>query len=599
MQNQSLEYRLKKDDFLCFVRIPKTGSTTLVCFLDAQFHLEEICPVLVADLPVASSESLAQYRLFRDHFDYDIYQYLPRKPVYITMLRHPIDRAISYYEFCKRCSNTGAFDQYLREAASKGLKEFITHPDSTIRIRNCNLQTRQLAAGLGSRHADPFNPSHLEEQYSDETLLSLAKEHLESFQFVGITEEFQRSLFLLSYTFGWYPVTDYQSLRVASAKSKKADLDQDTVEAILAVNPLDIELYQSAQMLFANRYAQMITELSAKYGSIAGSAELAASNSDPPLVSLLKHYEERYAEHKPPAITELDFDFLQPISGSGWHRRNGAYSGLIVTSTPFRWTGPGIQSTLDFPLATHEDLIIRIRITNAAAPDILDSLRLSVNDHPVTLSACLRRGTLAVFVGTIAQAVLKSERPLTRLTFHVNRTLSLQAVDPSSPDSRVVGLAVQRIQIFPATGCPKPASFADLFFPQTRSAWRATAEFLQSHLQPSEKVMAPVEFTDLLSHQFRSYAQPFLPDASWVVVRKGFLAEVHAPSLQNTLETMFPVFANEVFVLFTARSDLNRLPEQDPHLRSFHALWQQRQDKQGKTQSQSSVFAKISRWLSR
>jgi hypothetical protein len=559
-QTNSIEYELQEHDQLCFVRIPKTGSTTLVAVLDAQFNVAEICPILVADLPQASPEELAKYKLFRDHFDYDIHEFLPHKPVYMTMLRHPVERAVSYYEFCKRCQNQGTFDQYLREATSKGLKEFTAHPDPTIRIRTANLQTRQIAAGLGSRHSNPFEPSPLESTRSEAELLALAKEHLDEFIFVGLTERFQDSILLLTYIFGWYPLSEYPSLRVAAKKSDR--VDQDTMDAILEVNQLDLELYQYAQQIFADRFSKMLQELSVKYSEVESALE--------------KHYETRYIERQLTPLKSIDFNFLQALSGSGWHRRNGFYSGLRITSTPFRWTGPSTESTVDFPLATETDLTIRIRITNAAVPDILDSFKLKANNCPIALNPLMRRGNLAVFEGIIPQIVLVSDRPFTRLTLSVNRTVSLQEVHPNSTDKRVVGLAVQRIQIFPTTEQPPTPEGDYMLFPIGDRFWAEAADFLQQHLQPEEKLAAPTEFMERFPQEFLPYSNSFenQPNLSWVVIHKGLLAEVHSISLKWTAKSCNPVFANEVFVIFSRCKALQKLDRNSLHLRSFWQTWQ-------------------------
>jgi hypothetical protein len=277
-----------------------------------------------------------------------------------------------------------------------------------------------------------------------------------------------------------------------------------------------------------------------------------------------------------PPLTSIDFNFLQALSGSGWHRRNGLYSGLRITSTPFRWTGPGTESTLDFPLATHTDLTIRIRITNAAAPDILDSVMLKANNCPIALNTLLKRGNLAVFEGTIPQIVLVSDRPFTRLTLSVNRTVSLQDVNPNSTDKRVVGLAVQRIQIFPSTEQPPTPEGDYMLFPRGDRSWAETADFLQQHLKAEDKLAAPTEFMERFPEEFLPYSNSFenQPNLAWVVIHKGLLEEVHSISLRWTGESLNPVFANEVFVIFSSCHALPRLDRNSPHLSSFWHNWQ-------------------------
>ncbi len=578
----SIEYRLQPSDQLCFIRIPKTGSTTLISILDAKFSVAEICPVLAGDLPRADPQELAQYRLFRGHFDYDLCGYLPNHQVYLTMLRHPLDRAISYHAFCQRCQTGRPFDQYLKQEASRGIEAFIGHADPTIRLRTANCQTRYIAAGLGERHGQPFVASPLESQYSDAELLALAKAHLDQFAFVGITERFQDAVLLLSYIFGWSPVTSYQNLRVTAKKPKRTELSQATIEAILAVNQLDLELYHYAEQRFAQQFAQMQAELRHKISRAgAPEAEIESFEQASPaqkqqlMAALEQHYRQRYAELNPPQVTRLSFDFLQAISGSGWHRRNGTHSGLRVDSVPFRWTGPSPESTLDLPLAAETDLEIWIRIINAALPDLVESLQLKVNHCPIPADRLLRRGPVTVFKGKIPRSALMSDAPFTRLTLTVDRTISLQEIDPDGEDDRVVGLAIHCLDIFPV-GEPLALDPASYFLPPAHDlAWQQAASLLQHQLAPAETLAAPIEFAETFPQAFRSYSQDFRaqPNLAWVVVHKDLIDELHPASLDWMAWRFRPVLANDVFVIFSSHKDLPRASLRTNDLRAFWKSW--------------------------
>ena len=106
MSVTSLRYRLKDNDNLCFIHLPKNAGTTLISIIDNHFELEEICSTqLWWELTKISRKELLKYKFFRGHFIYGIYNFLPSKPAYITMLRHPVERAISIYEFWRNTSN--------------------------------------------------------------------------------------------------------------------------------------------------------------------------------------------------------------------------------------------------------------------------------------------------------------------------------------------------------------------------------------------------------------------------------------------------------------------------------------------------------------
>jgi hypothetical protein len=576
MQSSEIEYRLKPDDPLCFIRIPKTGSTTLLSVLNAKFSADQLCPILEGEIFDSVREDLSQYRFFGAHHGYDIHIPIGRKPVFFTYLRHPVDRAISFFKHRQSDFSDGEFAQFLRAETAKGLKEFICSDNPNVRIRTSNLATRQIAIGLGSRHARPFVPDSKEAKYSDEELLAMAKAHLDEFAFIGLTEQFQASLFLMAYTFGWPPVTHYQNRRVNPQSLSSKNVDPETAAAILSVNQLDMQLYDYGQQIFADRWQQMLRELQERYGTDSLLAErfsdpdlahLRPALDDPSvrqaLINLLeKNYERRYAEFNRKPEKLICFNSLQAIPGTGWQRR--------------RWIGPGTEATLDFPLAADADLTIRIYINNSAAPDILDSFQLQVNETPIPLKPIVRRERAALFEGKISQAVLETPKPFSRLRLAVNRTVALpKLLQDGTSDELLVGVAVQQVQIFAdRKALPQPHKY--LLFLHKDPVWAEVAHFIEHHLKDGEQMAGPGELMERFPQCCWFYGDSFeaVPNLKWVVIRKGWLQQVKADALNQTLAKMQPVFANPVFVVFSSRRDLQPLDAQEPDVAAFWQAWQ-------------------------
>lgn len=82
-----------------------------------------------------------------------------------------------------------------------------------------------------------------------ETLLK-AKEKLQHFSVVGLTERFEESLALMKLRFGWN-LKSYSSFNVTHTRPKKRDLPQSTLDLIAERNRVDIELYDCAAKIFA------------------------------------------------------------------------------------------------------------------------------------------------------------------------------------------------------------------------------------------------------------------------------------------------------------------------------------------------------------
>jgi hypothetical protein len=48
-----------------------------------------------------------------------------------------------------------------------------------------------------------------------------------------------------------------------------------------------------------------------------------------------------------------------------------------------RWTGPLTRATIDLPVVFDRDLAVRIHVVAVMAPDAIDSIKLSIHDHPL------------------------------------------------------------------------------------------------------------------------------------------------------------------------------------------------------------------------
>ncbi|NJN85066.1 MAG: sulfotransferase family protein [Leptolyngbyaceae cyanobacterium SL_7_1] len=450
MESGSIEYQLTDHDQLCFIHIPKTAGTTFTAILDAKFNQAEICPAAVwSELTQLSPEELAHYKLLRGHFYYYVYKFLPQKPVYITMLRDPIERVISGYEFMRRHRPSRPEGLPTHEKAlTMSLKEYVCDP-SVPGITNA--QTRHLSMNLYKELSDDLNhPKWLES----------AKENLEEFAFVGVTERFDNAMALLAYVFGWNPLLEYQNLMVAPKRLRQESLSADVIEAIAERNQLDIALYQFAKEKFNVQYDQMLQNLSEQFNYPA------SDQLEPQQIYTLleKHYEYRHAILERSPVPQFLFDFNQALLGRGWHLREG-----LERNHVFRWTGPGTLSTLDLPQLEPQDTTIQFRIINTVASDILESLELQVNGCKISFFPLHSDVITTVFQGEIPASCLVSELPFTRLTFKVDRTTSLHSVDPTNLDTRPVGLAFDLIQLYPVNS-PETTSAVSFLF--DNPAWQ-------------------------------------------------------------------------------------------------------------------------------
>lgn len=251
-----LPIRLREDDLLLFLHIPRTAAASFAAVMESHFPPDRIFPLYSAPLDALfeayTPAQYARFQLVRGHFcrfgpfDKHVYRYLGPNPFLLTILRDPVARTLSVYRHVQRRTR----HKRHREVAGNGMSflEFIDHPPFHIKIRN-----RMTLLLVGACCPEP-------EKLPPTVALALAKERLQQMAFFGLAEQFAASMKLLARTFGWEPKTEMPELDSEPHRSDRADLSEAEVSAVSAQLDLDLELYEFASGLFAERLARWLPE---------------------------------------------------------------------------------------------------------------------------------------------------------------------------------------------------------------------------------------------------------------------------------------------------------------------------------------------------
>jgi len=226
-----------------FLHIPKTGGATLHKILEKNYRRNEI---LTFDGSRHRSEverfakllaaQRGRYRLIKGHLFFGLHEFVPGNSTYVTFLREPIDRGLSFYSHARSRS-----DHYLYRLVTREKLDLTTLLERRATPELVNHQTRLIAG-----ESDLQRPV-------DRHSLERAKRNLQShFSFVGIMEEFDAGLVLLSRVLG-QSLSRYRKSNVSREKIRAENIDKKTREALHDANALDLELYEFARALFASR----------------------------------------------------------------------------------------------------------------------------------------------------------------------------------------------------------------------------------------------------------------------------------------------------------------------------------------------------------
>jgi hypothetical protein len=220
---------------LIFLHLPKTAGTTLAHILEGEYGGSAVLRMYEStsgeELAVLPTPRLDGTRVVMGHFDFGVHRFVPKPSTYISVLREPIGRVISHYQFVRRSPTHYLFDA----SRSMSLGEFVVACGAE---EPNNDQTRLLAG------AGPLSSANGQER------LIAAKEHLrDHFEVIGITEDFDRSVLLMKRAFGWR-TPFYARRNVTRRRPLRGTVPDSTLQVIAAHNELDVELYRYARSLF-------------------------------------------------------------------------------------------------------------------------------------------------------------------------------------------------------------------------------------------------------------------------------------------------------------------------------------------------------------
>ena len=245
---------MRADGCVIFIHLPKTGGRTLAAALRYKYPSRTLCLDSLYEplerIEEVPSERRRAARAITGHLHYGVHRHMPQRCDYITMLRDPVARVVSMYRFIRGNPRNWLHDEVA--GSGMGLEEFVRRvADPGVD----NEQTR-LIAGIGdgemmTRGADGRLRAPEKPRVAvTEADLVRAKQNLDRFLVVGLTERFDESFILIRRALGWrLPMYEKQNVSEAGLPEPPTP---EAIELIRERNRFDLALYEHVAKRFAD-----------------------------------------------------------------------------------------------------------------------------------------------------------------------------------------------------------------------------------------------------------------------------------------------------------------------------------------------------------
>ncbi|NQZ03481.1 sulfotransferase family 2 domain-containing protein [Idiomarina sp.] len=244
-----------KRDFgkpIIFMHIPKTAGSTLHQLFQLNYRSEQIFKLGITGAPTEGSfadrhkisvdkfyslSTLEQQgvKAVIGHMPYGLHRAFESDAQYITVIRHPISRVLSHYNFVKENPNHYLYERVKNEAP--------TISDYVERLNSKELNNGMLRFFLGPEHVKiPFDGCRLE-------MIDVALDRVEKrFVAVGIQEYFQQSVEQFCKFNNW-EMPKIQSRNISKSQYS-TQVNKSEMEVLLRYNSLDLLLYEELRKRF-------------------------------------------------------------------------------------------------------------------------------------------------------------------------------------------------------------------------------------------------------------------------------------------------------------------------------------------------------------
>ena len=262
---------INKNEIIVHFHIGKTGGISLRHILKKKFK-DKLKYLTINKIHAGNNDFYLyqdfikninnfEFQCISGHIPFGIHRYLNKKTHYITILRDPVKRIISDYNYVINekehpfnkyyiAKNLISFEDYIEIDITKNKN--ILPPDVFVGSGVHNLQSRSISGEM-------FN--NLNDFRSNSFNLNTAFKNIENhFLLIGVLDYFDQFLYLLKEKFNF---TIYDIINIKSNASKKTiqlnNLDKSIIKRIELLNSDDIYLYEQIKINFEKKMINLLS----------------------------------------------------------------------------------------------------------------------------------------------------------------------------------------------------------------------------------------------------------------------------------------------------------------------------------------------------
>jgi hypothetical protein len=266
---------------LFFLHVPKTAGTSLIRHCERDFWPGAVYELPDNDRALEGLPRIAsEWPILCGHQSFPFADAL-RPDHVVSMLREPVMRCVSAYEYVLRTPNHPLHIQFQYKGRPRPIRDVAC--DAELSFHFGDMQTRMIGADFdmsgihvdasSSRFHDRMRTGEL--AHADGTTFARAARRLTLMPFVGISDRFRSSLELFARVYGVPLPQQVEHLKhapVQAVDDRLAAYTTDDIALLRAMNDFDSRLYDEACSIFAHRLADQENPSRGKAKSLTQSA---------------------------------------------------------------------------------------------------------------------------------------------------------------------------------------------------------------------------------------------------------------------------------------------------------------------------------------